>query len=220
MSLRRIALPIIVAAYACIAGVSTRATLQVPAPKARTEAFVVLRGFGYSSAGDRALKALEPAIAAQGMDLHVPDYISRSGLDESRKNLQRYIQDKLARYERLHVFAFIAGGWTLNPVVAAAGVPRLATVIYDRSPLQERAPRIADEKLHFLTWVRYGSPVFDLARTPYSPLTDAGVKVGLVVETAPTSFIRDHEQTARRTARSVTNATRLGSAMTTACMWT
>jgi hypothetical protein len=197
VSRRLAALPVIVVAYACIAGVSTTATLQAPVPKTRTEAFVVLRGFGYSGDGERAFRALEPAIAAQGMDLHVPDYISRSGLDDSRKKLQRYFQDRLSRYERLHVFAFIAGGWTLNPLAAGGGVPRLATVIYDRSPLQERAPRIADENLHFLTWVRYGSPVFDLARAPYSPLTDSGVKVGLLVETSPTSFIRDHEQTAR-----------------------
>jgi hypothetical protein len=190
-------LPVIVVAYTCLSGVSTTATVQAPAPTPRTEAFVVLRGFGYGGDGERVLRALEPAIAAQGMDLHVPDYISRSGLDDSRKKLQRYFQDRLARYERLHVFAFIAGGWTLNPLVAGGGVPRLATVIYDRSPLQERAPRIADEKLHFLTWVRYGSPVFDLARAPYSPLTVSGVKVGLLVETSPTSFIRDHEQTAR-----------------------
>ena len=197
MSIRRIALPILVVAFACIAGVSTDANPQHAAQKSRTEAFVVLRGFGYGGAGERAFRELEPAIAAAGMDLHVPDYISRSGLSESRKDLQRYVRERLARYDRVHVFAFIAGGWTFNPLADAGGVPRLATVIYDRSPLQERAPRIADEKLHFLTWVRYGSPVFDLARTPYSPLTDSGVKVGLVIETAPTSFIRDHEQTAR-----------------------
>jgi hypothetical protein len=187
------ALSFAAAAYACIGSVATTA---IQPAATRTEAFVVLRGFGYSGDGERALRALEPAINAQGMDLHVPDYISRSGLDDSRKKLQRFIQERLARYERLHVFAFIAGGWTLNPLVTAGGVPKLATVIYDRSPLQERAPRIADEKLHFLTWVRYGSPVFDLARTPYPPL-NAAVKVGLVVETSPTSFVRDHEQTAR-----------------------
>ena len=190
----RLALPAIVVACACITGVATNA---IQPATTRTEALLVLRGFGYGGDGERALRALEPTIAAQGMDLFVPDYISRSGLGDSRKKLQRFIQDRLARYQRLHVFAFIAGGWTLNPLVEAGGVPRLATVIYDRSPLQERAPRIADEKLHFLTWVRYGSPVFDLARTPYPPLTAAGVNVGLVVETSPTSFIRDHEQTAR-----------------------
>jgi hypothetical protein len=190
------ALPVFVVACALIGG-GDAATTAVQPSAPRTEAFVVLRGFGYGSDGERALRALEPAIAAQGMDLYIPDYISRSGLDDSRGKLQRFMQERLARYQRVHVFAFIAGAWTLNPLVASGGVPRLATVISDRSPLQERAPRIADDKLHFLTWVRYGSPVFDLARTPYPPLTAAGVKVGLVVETLPTEFIRDHEKTAR-----------------------
>jgi len=198
MGARRLAaLPVFVVACALVAAADTNA-IQRTAASPRSEAFVVLRGFGYSGAGERAIRALEPAMAAQGMDLYIPDYISRSGLDESRKQLQQIMQDrKMARYERVHVFAFIAGGWTLNPLVAAGGLPKLSTVIYDRSPLQERAPRIADENLHFLTWVRYGSPVFDLARTPYPPLTAPGVKVGLVVETSPTEFVRDHEKAAR-----------------------
>ena len=95
------------------------------------------------------------------------------------------------------IFAFIAGAWTFNPLAETQTLPNLATVIYDRSPFQERAPRIAAEKLHFLTWVRYGSPVFDVARTPYVPLAVPGVKVGLLVETQPTSFIKQHEETAR-----------------------
>jgi hypothetical protein len=189
-------LPVMVVAFAGIAGVATDAT-QARATKPNTEAFVVLRGFGYGGGGERALQALEPAIAREGMDLHVPDYISRSGLDESRVKLRRYFRDKLSRYERVHVFSFIAGGWTLNPLVADLALPGLATVIYDRSPLQERAPRIADEKLHFLAWLRYGSIIFDVARTPYFPLTRSGVKVGLLVETSPTKFITKHEKTAR-----------------------
>ena len=197
MSIRRIALPFLAVASACIAVVSIEANPHGAAPKSRTEALVVLPGFGYGGDGERVLKALAPAIAAEGMDLHVPDYISRSGLGESRRNLQRYVRERLARYDRVHVFAFIAGGWTFNPLADAGAVPKLATVVYDRSPLQERAPRIADEQLHFLTWVRYGSPVFDLARTPYPPLTSPGAKVGLIVETSPTSFIRQHEKTAR-----------------------
>jgi hypothetical protein len=137
-------------------------------------------------------------MAGEGIDLFVPTYLSRSGLVESRSKLQRFIRDQgLGRYKRLHVYAFIAGAWTLNPLVEAQGLPNLATIVYDRSPFQERAPRIASEKLHFLTWVRYGSPVFDLARTPYPPLTARDVKVGIMVETSPTSFIRKHEQTAR-----------------------
>ena len=197
MNIRRVALPIVVLLSACIAVVSIEANPQDSGTASRSEAFVVLTGFGYGGDGERALKALGPAIAAEGMDLHVPSYISRSGLSASRRNLQRYIQERLTRYDRLHVFAFLAGGWTFNPLAELGAVRGLATVIYDRSPLQERAPRIADERLHFLTWVRYGSPVFDLARAPYPPLTSPSAKVGLIVETSPTSFIRQHERAAR-----------------------
>ncbi len=176
------------------------AAVQPPASRSasRSEVLIVLRGFGYGGKGERALRALEPDIHAAGMDLLIPDYLSRGGLDDSGVKLRRLLESpQVARYERVHVFAYIAGGWTLNPIIESGGVPRLATVVYDRSPYQERAPRIADEDLHFLTWVRYGSPVFDLARTPYPPMTRDGVKVGVVVEATPTEFIRDHAAKAR-----------------------
>ncbi len=163
------------------------------------DALLVLPGFGYSRAGEKAFRSLAASMASEGVDLFVPAYVSRSGLAASRANLQRFIREyHLDRYVRLHVFAFIAGAWTLNPLVETQGMPNLATVVYDRSPFQERAPRIAAEKLHFLTWVRYGSPVFDVAQAPYTPIVVPSVKVALVVETTPTPFIRRYEQTARR----------------------
>lgn len=158
----------------------------------------MLPGFGYGGAGESALRRLAPSMSAEGIELYVPAYLSRSGLTAGRAKLQRFIREqRLDRYPRVHVFAYIAGAWTFNPLTEMSGLPSLATVIYDRSPYQERAPRIASEELHFLTWLRYGSPVFDVAKTAYPPLTRAGVKVGIVVETMPTSFIREHEKTAR-----------------------
>jgi hypothetical protein len=165
----------------------------------RRDALLVLPGFGYSGEGEKALRALARSMAADGVELFVPTYVSRGGLSDSRNNLHQFIRDhQLDRYERLHVFAFIAGAWTFNPLAAADRPANLTTVVYDRSPYQERAPKIADEDVHFLTRLRYGSPVFDLARTPYPPFEASGVKVGLVVETLPTDFIRKHAQAARR----------------------
>ena len=57
--------------------------------------------------------------------------------------------------------------------------------------------RIAADKLRLFAWLRYGSTIFDVARTPYAPITEPGVKVALMVESAPTSFIRRHEHAAR-----------------------
>ena len=89
---------------------------------------VVLPGFGYDRDGERAFRALAPSMATEGFDLYLPTFVSRSGLEDSRERLQRFFQERhLDRYRRVHVFAFIAGGWTLNPL-AEAGV--LAYVIH------------------------------------------------------------------------------------------
>lgn len=194
---RRLAVLAVLVACACLTACAGVVVRESPEPSTR-EALLVLPGFGYSRDAQKALRALAPAMAADGIDLFVPTYVSRSGIAASRVNLEHFIRDRqLNRYRRVHVFAFIAGAWTLNPLVAAGGLPNLATVIYDRSPLQERAPAIAIDKLHFLTWLRYGSPVFDLARTPYAALTAPNVRIALMVETRPTSFIQRYEKAAR-----------------------
>ena len=168
-------------------------------PTARSEALLILPGFGYGRGPEQTLRALAPTVAAEGLDLYVPSYISRRGLDKSREHLRDFIREqRLERYDRLHVFAFIAGGWTFNPLAESPGLPNLATVVYDRSPLQERAARIAADHLHFLTWIRYGTPVFDFARTPYPPLAASSVRVGLLVETRPTMFVSKRAAAARQ----------------------
>jgi hypothetical protein len=168
-------------------------------PSPRSEALLILPGFGYGRGAEQTLRALAPDVAAEGLDLYVPSYISRRGLDASRDHLRDFIREqRLERYDRLHVFAFIAGGWSFNPLTESTGLPNLATVVYDRSPLQERAVRIATDHLHVLTWIRYGTPVFDLARTPYPPLAGSGVRVALLVETRPTTFVSKRAAAARR----------------------
>jgi len=181
---------------AACAGAVIRPVVTPMPPNA--EALLVLPGFGYGRDGERALQALGDSAAREGMALFVPRYLSRGGLADSRLNLERFITThQIDRYHRVHVFAFIAGAWTFNPMAEMGALSNLATVIYDRSPYQERAPSIADDTLHALTWLRYGSPVFDVARTPYPPLARQGVRTALLVETVPTDFIRKREAKAR-----------------------
>ena len=159
----------------------------------------MLPGFGYGPEGERTFRALSPQVAAEGFDLYLPTYIARAGLEESRAQLRQFIRDaRLDRYDRVHVFAFIAGAWTFNPVADAGALPNLASVIFDRSPYQERAPRLALEKLPFPARLKYGDVLFDVARTPYAPLTTSTVRVGILVETRPTTFLRRFTQSARR----------------------
>jgi hypothetical protein len=182
---------------ASCAGATIRPNLTTSRPK--RDALLVLPGFGYSRAGEHALQSLAPSLAADGIDLYVPRYVARSGLTQSRNRLRELIvRNHLAGYDRVHVFAFLAGAWTFNPLAATGALPNLSTVVYDRSPYQERAPWIALDDFRLLAWMKYGPVVFDVARTPYAPLAAPGVRVGLVIETEPTRFIRRFAERARR----------------------
>jgi hypothetical protein len=196
MTLRRLAVVIW-----CLTSIGCAGTIRpsVTPSKPAADALVILPGFGYGRAGEEAFRSLAPQMASEGFDLYLPTFVSRSGLHASRDRLRQFVRaNRLDRYERIHVFAFIAGAWTFNPLADADLLPNLTTVIYDRSPYQERAPLVAMRKLRFLTWLKYGRVVFDVAKTPYAPLTDDDIKVGLVVETTPTSFIKRYAAEAKR----------------------
>lgn len=176
-------------ALAACAGPAVKPVLSPLQP--HHDALLILPGFGYGRGDDTPFRSLVPGAAANGIDVYVAPYLTRGGLDSSRARLCRFIRDEhLDRYERLHVFAFIAGAWTLNPAIGRSTLPNLATVVYDRSPFQERAPILAARDMPLPAWLRYGSTLFDVARTPYPPLTRSGVRVGILVETRPTGFIR------------------------------
>jgi hypothetical protein len=187
---------------ACLASADCAGTIAPPKtfaePLAR-EAIVILPGFGYSADGERAIHALAPEMRDAGFDLYVPRYIRRAGLDSSGERLRRFLRERrLDRYQRVHVFAFLAGGWTFNELARDTTVlPNLASVVYDRSPYQERAPRLAAENLGLLSWLRYGSVLSEMAKTPYAPLARANVNVGLLIETVPTGFVKRFGNTAR-----------------------
>jgi hypothetical protein len=160
------------------------------------DALLILPGFGYGRADAGAFRSIAAAAAPRGIDVYVAPFVTRGGLDSSQDKLRRFIHaQRLERYARVHVFAFIAGAWTLNPM--ARELPNLATVVYDRSPFQERAPRVAVTEMPLLAWLRYGSTIFDVARTAYRPLDASGVRVGMLVETRPTAFVRGHAKQAR-----------------------
>jgi len=189
-----------VALAACLSACAGPALTPSVAPSApKRDALLVLPGFGYGRDDEEAFRAVARTSSAAGMDVYVASYLTRSGLGTSRDRLARFARDhRLDRYERLHVFAFIAGGWTVNPLAESGGLPNLASITYDRSPYQERAPRIAADSMPLLAWLRYGSTVFDVARTPYTPLRAEHVRVALMVESMPTAFIKQHEAAARK----------------------
>ena len=190
---RALVVAVLVACQAC----RTPPIAPSPEPLHR-DALMVVPGFGYTRDGARAIRMAADSLAARGIAVYVPDYVRRGGLTESRAALLEFYRAQgLDRYERLHVFAFIAGAWTINPAINAGELPNLASIIYDRSPMQERAPRVAVDWFGFGLWLVMGQVIFDVARTPYTPIERERVNVGLLVETKPTSFIRRFAGTAR-----------------------
>ena len=121
----------IVAATLCLtacAGPLAALSLSPVTPKG--DALLVLPGFGYGRTGRNAMRSLTASMVSERVDLYVPTYVTRSGLATSRAKLHRFIREnRFYRYERVHVFAFIAGAWTLNPLVERQALPNLATVI-------------------------------------------------------------------------------------------
>ncbi len=189
----RIHAAVLAAAAGLAACAGPRLTPAVTPSRPNQDALLVLPGFGYGRGDAGGFRSVARCAAGAGLDVYVPAYVTRGGLDANRDVLRAFIHDQhLDRYARLHVFAFIAGAWTVNPLIDAGALPNLTTVVYDRSPFQERAPRIAARDLRIAAWLRYGSTIFDVARTPYPPLARPDVKVALLVETRPTDFIVHH----------------------------
>ena len=197
-----------IAAASC-AGPAVRPKLA-PAPS-RRDALLILPGLGYGRDDGQAFRSIAASAAADGIDVYVPSYLTRGGLDDSREKLLAYVRaERLDRYERLHVFAFIAGAWALNPLADRNALPNLRTIVYDRSPMQELAPAIAADRLPVRAWLRYGSTIFDLARTPYPALASDRIKVALLVETRATKFMQRHEKDARLQGPVVVHCDALG----------
>jgi hypothetical protein len=184
----------LLATCGCLAACAgPRLTPALAPARPHRDALLILPGFGYGRDDANVFRAVQQTAASAGVDVYLPSSVTRGGLDANRAGLERFIREaRLDGYERVHVFAFIAGAWTVNPLIDRGVLPNLATIVYDRSPFQERAPRMAVRDLRIPAWLRYGSTIFDVARTPYPPLERAGVRVALLVETEPTAFVRHH----------------------------
>ena len=82
------------------------------------DALLVLPGFGYGRDDEKVFRAVAETASASGIDLFVALLCHAIGPPIQPEKLVRFIREqRLNRYERLHVFAFIAGGWTINPLV-------------------------------------------------------------------------------------------------------
>ncbi len=160
-------------------------------PPEEKEAVVFLVGLRNPTGGFEIMRSYFSAIA--GYDFFVPDYISRSSVAGCRDLAEAFLRDhELRRYRRVHVLASILGGYCLNAILADAPWPNLASVVYLRSPLQERVPAIVSRERPLFVRFFFGTVVRDLASKPYPEMPPGAFKRGLLIESKPTPYVASH----------------------------
>lgn len=163
-------------------------------PKSEKEALLILVGFGSKT---HHVKHIAQYFSNKGYDLYQPDYICRKSIQKGVNKVDAFAEKHdLKAYKKIHVFCYIIGGWTFNTWFAQHPLPNIASVIYDRSPLQERAPYALVKDIPFLIGMLVGDVMQEFAGTPYQPLQNSTAKVGLLIETIPTKLILKHKKTA------------------------
>lgn len=161
---------------------------------AKKEALLILPGFGSKIFGTRALKKY---FKQAEIPVFIPKYISRKSIKASKLNLEDYyIQHELNQYDALHVMSYIVGSWTLNEWIKDYGRRNIKTIIYDRSPLQERAPNILLSDLRLVNAIVFGEITKDFVNTPYPVLMDSSISTGMFIETYATNLVRKHQSRA------------------------
>jgi hypothetical protein len=124
------------------------------------------------------------AYAAVGdVDVLLPDIFQRRSIDACVTALAHFLrQHQVERYRAVHVFSYILGAWVFNRYANANPLPNLTHIVYDRSPIQDLAARAVVENIPLVPRLVAGRILADFAYTPYEPLQQAGVTIGLMIE--------------------------------------
>ena len=144
------------------------------------EALLIVTGLGIPGSGWRALRRF---FGETDYDLFLPDYLRPGTLADATSKLQAFIdREHLERYRAVHIYANILGSWVVNLCLRERPLANLRSIVYNRSPIQERVFAVVDERLRITSRLIVGRIIGDLARTPYPVLTATGVRVGLIIE--------------------------------------
>ena len=163
-------------------------------PISEREAILILPGLGDSKKGRASQKAF---FAYQGFDLFIPNYINRDSFNGCVENLKHfYKKHHLLEYKKVHVFSYILGSWVLNSFITENEITNISSIVYNRSPLQERAPRIIVERIPRIGKLKAGNLVKELSLISYSPIPKGNRKLGIIVESKATPLIKFFKKTA------------------------
>lgn len=153
------------------------------------EAIVILPGFGDHKKGRQHQKKY---FQKKGYDLYIPIYKDGISLENCVAKLEAFYTERgMDDYQKVHFFSYIVGSWTLNRFIEKNGRKNIATIVYDRSPIQERAPYIANKHLGLIVRIKGLKNIMaEMASTPYEPLNKDSISIGIIVESKATLLMR------------------------------
>lgn len=156
------------------------------------EAILILPGFGSRIHGT---KSIADFFFKKDYDVFIPDYIARGSIQKSVDNLNDFInKNNLKEYKKIHVFSYIVGSWVLNYWIQQNPENNIYSVVYDRSPLQERAPFALVKDMPLLIRLASGKIMEEFSKTPYPAMTDSKIRVGILIESKATKLVKKHKR--------------------------
>lgn len=160
--------------------------------RSEKKAILILPGLGD---GKKQREAQIQAFSTPDYDLFIPDYIDKESFDATYSKFCDFHKDQqLGEYKELHVFAYILGTWTINTFIASNGTANIKSIVYDRSPMQERAPIIIVENIPRIAKMMFGQLPKDLSEMPYPTIDAQNVNIGIMVESKATMIIRHFKE--------------------------
>lgn len=162
-------------------------------PRSKKEALIILPGLGDSKKGRKNQKEFFGNV---GYDLFIPDYIDKDSFEGTVNKFTQFFKiQKLHEYEKVHIFSYILGSWIINIFIVNEGTQNIATIVYDRSPLQERAPRVIVERIPRLGRMISGDVLEDFSKINYPPIINDEMHIGIIIESKATKLIRKFRKT-------------------------
>lgn len=156
--------------------------------RSEKEALIILPGLGDSKKGRKHQKEFFENI---GYDLFIPDYIARGSFEGTIKKFTNFYTDQqIDQYKKVHVFSYILGSWTINSFINREGIKNIKTIVYDRSPLQERAPLVIVDRIPLIGRIVSGNVLKDFSKISYPPIKNEELNIGIIVESKATPLIR------------------------------
>jgi hypothetical protein len=158
------------------------------------KAILILPGIGINKKG---IKKQVAFFKDKGYDLFIPNYMDKDSYQKTLDYLSNfYYNQKLDKYKEVKVFAYILGSWVINDFITKHLPKNITSIVYDRSPLQERAPRLVVEKKPRIVRLVLGEIVEEFSLIPYSGIENTdSIKIGIIVESKATRLVRFYKKT-------------------------